>query len=186
MGYTTPLVSAFTMKTRLVLSLLALCFAFSVLAISLMDAHSVASRGEKTPSDRLLYFDKNMLPDHVLYPVFMIADRIHLETASKDERVFIEIDYANTRLLAGEELLNLQKEALAVTTFTKAEKYVYDAVQEYKDQKMGDSVKRLLIKVIDYHTRKLQELKGQMTDADRATIDHAIEQNTALLQELNN
>ncbi len=150
-----------------------------------MDAHSVASRGEKSSADRLLYFDKAMLPDHVLYPLYMAADRVRLDVAPQDQRVVLEIEYANNRLLAGEELLDLKKEALAVSTFTKAEKYLDDAVQDFRKQHGPDSTKKLLIKAMSYHSKRLKVLTGQMTDPDRAVVDQSLERDTVLLQTLN-
>lgn len=172
------------MKTRLFFSLLALIFAFGVLGISLMDAHSVSSSGIRSASDRSLYFDKAMLPDHIMYPLFMAMDRVRLELAPRDERVFLEIEYANTRLLSGEELLDSKKESLAVSTFTKAEKYLSDATQDFQAQHGTDTMKRLLIKAINYHSKRLKALSAQMTDSDRSIIDQSLKQNTALLETL--
>ncbi len=172
------------MKTRLFLSLLALIFAVGVLGISLMDAHSVSSNGGKSSSDKELYFDKEMLPDHLFYPLFMIVDRVHLETAPKEERPYLEIEYANRRLLAGEELLDLKKEGLSVTTFTKAEKYLYDAAQDYKQQHGSDAQKTLLIKIITYHMRELKKLDPQLTDANRSVVDASLIQDQILLDSL--
>jgi len=169
------------MKKRLFLSFLAFIFAGAVLAVSLLNAHDTSASRLGGNTDHQLYFDKAMLPDHIMYPLFMMVDRVQLETAPKSERIFIEIEYANRRLEYGRELLDSNKEELAVATFTKAEKYLYDATQEIQTHNASDSLKPKLSKVIEYHTRKLHDWKASLTDAHRSVIDRSLEENQILL-----
>lgn len=172
------------MKTRLFLSLLAFVFAGGILVTSLAAASQVSSSGVKPSSERELYFNREILPDNILYPVRMAVDRIHLETASSDERVFMEVEFANRRLDYAQALLKLKKEELAVTTITKAEQYLFHAVDDAAQNQAPESVELRLAKVVKYHIKQLQDLQPQLNDANRAVIDQEIQQDTALLSRL--
>lgn len=131
-----------------------------------------------------LYFGKEILPDNVLYPVMMAADRVQLETASAYDRVFMEVEYANRRLDYTRQLLEENKESLALSTLTKAEIYLHSAVQEAIELKVDDSVKERLVRSLEYHSKRIHEMSSGFTDADRVALDKIIEENTRLSQEL--
>jgi hypothetical protein len=171
------------MKTRFVLSIVALFFACSVLVLSLISARDV-SAGDKASSQLSLSFGKQILPDNLLYPVVMTVDRVELETAPAYERVFMQLEYADRRLGYAQELLIMKKSALALSTLTKAENYLHNAVQEYKEIQAPDPVKQRLIKDITYHSATMKEMGAQFNDADRAVVDRMIEQNQAILLSL--
>jgi hypothetical protein len=172
------------MKTRLCLSITALFFACSVLLISLFTATSASSSGPHAMAGKKLYFGKDILPDNVLYPVMMATDRIELETSSSYDRVFMQVEYANRRLGYTKQLMEEQKESLAVTTLGKAEQYLHNAVQEAKDLQAPDSVKERLHKSLEYHSAQMKKMSPQFTDANRAVLDKFIEENTLTLQSL--
>jgi hypothetical protein len=176
------MVLSFIMKTRLLLSSAAFLFALGVLITSLASANQVASSGEKAPPERKLYFNREILPDNVpIYPLMMVMDRIQLETAPNKERVFIEVEYANRRLGYAEELLKQEKPDLALTTLTKAEQYLTHAVSDMKENQAPDSVQKRVKKTVEYHLKKLEELREDFTlDADRAVVDRAIKDTEAL------
>lgn len=171
------------MKTRFFLSLLALAFGGVILFTSLAMAPAASSNGAHTSSERSLYFG-SILPDHVFYPVVMAVDRLQLETASPSERIFMEVEYAHRRLGYAEELLKDKKEDLAVSTITKAEKYLYNSLEEAKEFQSSDSIRQRIGRAIEYHSKELRELSPQLTDANRAIIDRTLEQNQAVLQSL--
>lgn len=131
-----------------------------------------------------LYFGKEILPDNVLYPVMMATDRIQLETASSSDRIFMQVEYANRRLSYAEDLLEEQKEALALTTLRKAESYLHSAVQESIDTKADASVKERLSKSLAYHSQKMKDMSSHFTDANRAVLDKLVEENNVTSQAL--
>jgi hypothetical protein len=183
MRYTQRLYSLY-MKTRFLLSTFALLFGFGVLFISLSTgASTVASAGQHSASESEFYFGK-VDPDHVFYPVLMAVDRVHLETATNNERIFIEIQYSNDRLESALNLLEKEKQDLAVTTLTKGEKYLHQAVSEAHELDSSQSVQERIKKALEYHSRKLKEIKPQLTDANRATIDMIIKENEILADSL--
>jgi hypothetical protein len=174
------------MKIRLLLSSIAFVFGSGILLISLfMSASQVSSSGQNSSDDHQLYFNRTILPDHMLYPALMVVDRIQLEAASDYERVFKDIEYAHRRLEYSEELLTLGKPDLALTTLTKAEKYLANAVHDAQAIQAPDSVMQRIEKAIEYHNKRLKELSPQFTsDADRAVIDRHLSENEALLKSL--
>ncbi len=171
------------MKTRFFLSLIALVFASGILFISLGNATTAFSTGGTSFSEKTLYFDE-ILPDHVLYPALMIVDRVQLETAPPNERIFMQVEYAHRRLEYAEQLLETNKQDLAVTTITKAEKYLYNAAQESQHLESPESVTQRLIKAIEYHSKRIKELSPQFTDSNRSIIDRALAENDFLLETL--
>jgi hypothetical protein len=173
------------MKIRLLFSSLAFVFGIGILLVSLfMSASQVSSSGQNT-DDHQLYFNRTILPDHMLYPALMVVDRIQLETASDYERIFKDIEYAHRRLEYAEELLALNKQDLALTTLTKAEKYLANAVHDARQIHASESVILRIAKAIEYHDKRLKELSPQFTsDADRAVIDRHLRENEALLKSL--
>jgi hypothetical protein len=171
------------MKTRFFLSLIALVFASGILFISLSNATTAFSTGGNSFSEKTLSFG-NILPNHVLYPVLMAVDRVQLEAAPPNERIFKQVEYAHRRLDYAEQLLNMGKEDLAVTTITKAEKYLYNAVQESQQLNSPESVTQRLEKAIEFHTKRIKELAPQFTDANRSIIDRSLAENDALLEVL--
>jgi predicted nucleic acid-binding protein len=172
------------MKIRLLLSSLALLFAFSILGISLFSTPRAILANGETATKSKLYFNQEILPDHVLYPALMAVDRLQLETATDSERVYVEIDYANNRLAAAKALLEKNDPALAVTTITKAEKYLQHAANEVKKQQAPPNTRQHLLDAIQYHAMEIKELESQFTDAQRAVVDQLVEENTVIAQSL--
>jgi len=173
------------MKTRFILSLTALFFACSVLLISLFTATLASSSGSHVLTSKKLYFGKDILPDNIMYPVLMAVDRVELETAPSSEQIYIQIEYANRRLNYAQQLVDQQKEALAVSTITKAENYLADAAAKVAgDKETTQTVKEDLSRAIQYHIDELRKINPKLTDANRVSIDKLIEQNTFTLKTL--
>ncbi len=169
------------MKMRLFLSLLAFLFGGSVLIISLFSATPVSSTGLRSASENKLYFSKTILPDHVFYKAIMAMDRLQLETASSHERIFIQVEYAHRRLDYSQQLLEEGKEDLAITTLTKAEQYLHHAVSEANETNAAQSIKDRLKKAVEYHSKKLEEVKPNYTDGNRAVIDGILKEHLILI-----
>jgi hypothetical protein len=172
------------MKTRFFLSTMALVFASGVLALSLMTARDASATNNASPERKQLYFGKEILPDNVLYPVLMTVDRVELETSSADERIFMQIEYANRRLGYAEDLLEVKKENLALSTLSKAENYLYNATQEAQQVNAPSSVKQRLVKAYAYHIEKIESLSDQFTDSNRSQIDKILQADQDTLQSL--
>ncbi|MCL4208967.1 hypothetical protein KJZ63_05070, partial [Patescibacteria group bacterium] len=74
---------------KVLISFLGLCIAILILAVSLVSSTpSVYSAGDQPKTnDKEFYLEGDILPDHVLYPVVMMADKVKLTTARPEERL---------------------------------------------------------------------------------------------------
>jgi flagellin-specific chaperone FliS len=144
-----------------------------------------SSSGSHVLTSKKLYFGKDILPDNIMYPVLMAVDRVELETAPNSEQIYIQIEYANRRLNYAQQLIDQQKEVLAVSTLTKAENYLADAAAKVAlNEDTTQTVKDDLSRAIRFHIDELQKINPKLTDADRALIDKLIEQNDFTLKTL--
>ena len=86
---------------------------------------------EKTVDYALVW--PGILPDHFLYPVKMLRDRIWLFlTTDSLKKAELLLKYADKRIWAAQMLVEKEKADLGVTTATKAEKYLERAVNQAK------------------------------------------------------
>lgn len=130
-----------------ILILTAITFALGILVISVVQTSALtASKNFKiapatpTPAEssssveiqkEVDYFlaYPGILPDHFLYPIKMIRDRIRLSLTTdplkKAEQFLL---YADKRLGAAKALIEGGKQELGLTTLTKAEKYLEQAI----------------------------------------------------------
>lgn len=75
-----------------------------------------------------------ILPDHFLYPVKMLRDRIWLFlTTDSLKKAELLLKYADKRIWAAQMLVEKEKLDLGITTATKAEKYLARAVNQTKE-----------------------------------------------------
>jgi hypothetical protein len=160
-------------------------FAFLILAVSLTSVSQVQSaQAGIVENQRELYFSSTVLPDHVAYPVKMALDRVKLESVSPIEQVYLKTEYANARFQAAQALLDKDKPALAVTTMTKAQKYLLSAAQQALETDMPDSVKTHVAKTIEYHVEQMQLISKLLTDEQRAVVDKLNQESAVSVQQL--
>lgn len=158
---------------KVLISIVGFSIAILILAVSLISSTpSVYSAGDQPKNnDREFYLNGDILPDHVLYPAVMLADRFKLETAHPDEKLTIYITYANLRLDSAEKLLNKDNQPLAISTLTKSQKYLLQAAQATLDQKPAKSTTTFVYKTLLYHLNRHQQLKNRFTDSEKSVID---------------
>ncbi|MBU1322816.1 DUF4430 domain-containing protein [Patescibacteria group bacterium] len=120
-----------------------------------------------TPETKIDYYlpYPGILPDHPLYWLKMVRDRVQLwlttDSLPKAERLLL---YADKRLGAGWALVEGNKQDLGITTITKAEKYLEQAVN--LAQKLGEGeaevkFKAKLAKAIKKHEEVLNLIEGK-------------------------
>lgn len=158
---------------KITLSILGLFAASGVLAVSLASSvPSVYSAGDKIKTnDKQFYLDGEILPDHTLYPLVMVADRIKLEMSPESEKIHIYTTYANLRLGAAEQLLEKNQNPLALTTLTKSQKYLLKAAQETIDQNPARPTKEHVLKTLIYHTNIHKEIKKKFSADEKNVVD---------------
>lgn len=108
----------------------AIFFANLIILLSLQSAnkHRLVNH-EKLVAGKF-YIAKEILPDHSLYPFLMIIDRLRLESADNDKRLELLVSNAERRLFYTKKLLQKNDRDLAFTTFSKAIKYLNQALEE--------------------------------------------------------
>lgn len=157
---------------RFFLSTLGLLVGFSILAVSLSAGNStVLSSGPSSSTNKQFYVNQTMLPDHVAYPVLMAVDRVKLELSSDQERVYTQIEYAHRRFEYANALIEKDNTSLALTTLTKAEKYLIQAAHEALDLEDGRHQQQYAFRTLVYYDQQLENLKSNFSDSDRAVID---------------
>lgn len=169
---------------RLTLSLGALLFGIGVLGISFANANSILSANNVNESTRQFYVNQNILPDHVAYPVLMAVDKVRLELEPPTEQIYTQVEYGNRRLEYAQTLIERGNQAVALSTLTKAEKYILHAAQEALAQDAAPTVKHFLIRTLSYHQERMQQLKPSFVDSDRVQLDQLIHQQQIVKEQL--
>ena len=135
------------------------------------------STGSSKPVDYYLSYP-GVLPDHPLYWLKMIRDRVQLvlTTASlpKAEKLLL---YADKRLGAGWALVEGNKAPLGVSTLTKAEKYLDQAVEVSLD--LGETEKEIKFKARlslaeRKHLEVLSILMEKVEDKQKIVIEEMV------------
>ena len=140
------------MWRKLLLSFSVITFAFGVLFTSIMRTAAIkyefgqsSDLGAKVLGemdvniDYFLAYPGKVLPDHPLWPVKVIRDKIwFLMTTNPSKKAEMKLLFADKRLVSSKELFEKDKPELAFSTLTKAEKYLEEAsAQETQNRKNG-------------------------------------------------
>lgn len=108
----------------------AVVFSGFILLVSLQSANKARMVGDSKLMSSKFYVAKEILPDHSFYPLLMLVDRLRLELADEERRVYLLTAYAERRLFYSKKLLEKGNPALALTTLSKAVKYINQALEE--------------------------------------------------------
>jgi hypothetical protein len=104
-----------------------------------------------------------ILPDHVLYPLKMLRDRIWLwltfDPVARSERLLL---FADKRLGAAKALIEGGKAELGISTLTKGEKYLEQAIEQAEKAKGAGKETAALYEKLAKATLKHQQLLGEM------------------------
>lgn len=121
-----------------------------------------------------------ILPDHILYPVKMLRDRILdfliREPIKKTEFLIL---MADKRLGAGKTLIDFGKVSLGETTLSKGEKYLERAINKVSEtRQQGKDVSGLLDKLeksVQKHIEVLEEVLQKTPTSAKPGIENALE-----------
>lgn len=121
-----------------------------------------------------------VLPDHFLYPVKMLRDRIWLWlTTDPLKKADLLLRLADKRVWSAQLLLEKGKADLAVTTAAKAERYLEQAISqaEVAQQKGKDTTIFLerLSRATLKHEEVLSAMKERAEETTQPAIDSALE-----------
>ncbi len=131
-----------------------------------------------------------ILPDHPLYWLKMIRDKIKLSLTNQPEaRFYLLLLYADKRIGASEVLVKGRKFDLAGTTATKAEKYLWQTAEQYQKLtaagKASDINKDQIKKAVAKHREILKSLLEQ-AEGDKSGLEQALQINSEIQQQANN
>lgn len=188
------------MMKKVIFLIMVLLFAFGILAVSVMktvaiegqsasqnykikpvdsvllDEESVSTPSGIAQKEKIDYFlvYPGILPDHFLYPVKMIRDRIWLWlTVEPKKKAELMLLFADKRLGAGKALIEGNKVDLGVSTLTKGEKYLQRAVAEIIKKDKEDS--RILLEKLSLaalkHEEVLLELQEKVSGEAKGTLE---------------
>lgn len=166
--------------------------AFFVSIFILFASFNISSQSRMLNSgnfkNRKFYVQKEILPDHSLYPLLMLVDRFRLEMADQERRIYLLLAYAKRRLFYATRLVEKEEIALALTTFSKSQKYLNQALLETKNLKEDsayDSGAEHLVffalELVDYQQEIMVEYLDNFTEADRAVLN-SLDTETVLLR----
>lgn len=161
----------------LVLLLIAFGFLFKVNA----QAASLQLNVAATPKVEYFLPYPGILPDHILYPLKTLRDKI-MDFMIKDplKKAEFELLTADKRLGAGKVLMEGGKPELGETTLSKAEKYLEQAIlkaeeAQKKDKKETVGLLERLTKATAKHIEVLQEVLFKAPEAAKPGLTNALE-----------
>lgn len=185
------------MKKKLALLLLTLAFGCGILFVSAWRAvssakPSLAAASVKfevlsettpllTPAPKVEYYlvYPGILPDHPLYKIKAVRDRIWLwlttDLVKKSELLLL---YADKRIGASKVLIEGNKIDLGISTVWKAEKYLEQAAEKAKEPKDNslakEQLKNRLEKASLKHEEILIELKEKVNPEAKSKIEEVL------------
>ncbi|MBT4652519.1 MAG: hypothetical protein HOA85_03645 [Candidatus Pacebacteria bacterium] len=132
-------------------------------------------------AQKRMYLKKEILPDHVLYPVFMVFDRVRLVTSSEKEQVNLHVSYSWQRLDATKELLQKGYQALSFTTFTKACKHQNLGLLQAKQFSSLEEKQKILVQSKQFYNQALH-LSRNFSDVQQLEIIQLLQEQENLQQ----
>lgn len=171
------------MFKKTVLITAALVFAFCILGTSVLrtsaQTHQILPAATESGAVDYYLSYPGILPDHFLYPIKMIRDRILVFfTTDSLKRAELFLLLADKRIGAARSLVDGGKKELGVTTLTKAEKYLEKAIsQEKAAREKGKETVAFLEKISEAtlkHEELLLEIKEKVDESAQGTVDDAL------------
>ncbi|PWU23767.1 hypothetical protein C5B42_01930 [Candidatus Cerribacteria bacterium 'Amazon FNV 2010 28 9'] len=123
-------------------------------------------------------FTPPYLPDSPLFLSVVLSDRIRLALASPNQKVSEELRLGNDRLWAAQQLVARGRKTLALTTLSKAEKYVMLASGDNAHilNSSHEQLHTQVLNTISNHIDQMIAMKPYFNSAQASTIDALITQ----------
>lgn len=156
---------------RLIPRLFFLLLGSSIVMISLFSANRVFSQGDDLElARRKLYFQEEVLPDHLLYPLAMVFDKFRLELAQPAEAVDLQLSYAWRRLEYTERLLADGYQSLSFSTLTKAYKYYSSGLLQAQAVSLRPDQREFLVQDERHFREKAKALESHFTNTQQQEL----------------
>ena len=180
-------------KINYLFILFAVAFSVFILLISLQSANKARMTNDGRLVAGKFYIAKEILPDHSFYPVLMVIDRLRLELAGPERRVYLLSAYANRRLFYSKKLLEKNDQALALATLSKAIKYINKALEENikliekASPSKTEDYQKLAFFTLENFNQDMSftaEYKNQFNDEGRAVLDSLSTEGCSLAEKI--
>jgi len=179
---------------KIIFLMAVLLFAFWILAVSMVKTVAIEGQSasqnykitaptatESVQKKEIDYFlaYPGILPDHFLYPVKMIRDRIWLWlTVEPLKKADLMLLFADKRLGAGRALIEGNKIDLGVSTLSKAEKYLQRSLVQIETVQKKDEATRVfgekLSTAAAKHEEILVSLKEKVGDSAKPALEESL------------
>ena len=174
-------------KTVFIISVISLLIGFLILGLSLLMASPAYRVGEGGKVTRTFYVGETILPDHILYPVLNIQDKMAVSLAREQDKDLVEISIAQKRLQEAKALQarNPEAEALIVGTLQKSNNYFQKGMGglQAKEWEIPEKI-IYLSEVMNRRRQTLNEIKMKLSDSWRSRIDEIITNEDLVKQQL--
>ncbi len=168
---------------RLILSSLAIFGGLMIVVLSLLSAASakaISQEADNTTSGKRFYFNQPIRPDHVLYPVIAIKDRLEFATTDTDEdKIAKQLELADERLEDAYALVESEQIPMVLPTLIKAEQYVFNASAECHLIKDNEQIKTNIVEKAKLHDSKLEaffDILPVSEHQDLSELQHKLKQ----------
>lgn len=165
-------------------ALFSVALGVGIFFISLMGASQVSSHESESSTTKKLYFGQEILPDHLFYPILMMADKITLESSPPKEAVYREVHYSLDRLDSAARLLEKGDHERALSTLTKSQKYLLAAGHTVQENNLTASERLYVKSAIAHQSEETEKLLPKFSDAEIAIISNILEETRALAAQL--
>lgn len=142
-----------------------------IFSLSLLMAF-VRLDNEQTGDSAVIYFDHPILPDHLFYPLLMVGDQLELVFTNRENKLFLQMDFAIRRLEAAHGLLALGKTNLAFTTLGKAHQYLLQVNEQLLTHAVFSQYQHLGKNLSNFFLADYEELRPQLTDSQQANLEN--------------
>ncbi len=167
------------------LSTTALClFAAVILAASLISSNRSTSAANQRFSTLQFYVGREVLPDHPLYVLLMARDRVQLWLANDEKAPRLRLRYAEKRFRVARALAAQNKNTLAISTLSKSQIYVLDAVRQLKSDSLSPSEENELRAALDHSLYRLRLFDEQYPELDTSMLESLRAETASLLASL--
>jgi Domain of unknown function (DUF5667) len=127
-----------------------------------------------------------LLPDHPFYWTKMIRDRLNLIiTTNPEQKLKFLLNYANKRLAAGIILASSNQTDLALTTLTKAEKYLHQSANftfENFDSDKNPKIYEQLVTTYLIHDFHVRQTLDYFNDSQKDVLEKILQSNNSLIE----
>ncbi len=170
-------------RIGLSLSLVAVLVGLAIFGITLFVASQVSSSGGSMTSRRL-YFGREILPDHVLYPLVVGADRLRMEMVPPEERAVMQLSLAERSFEYARELMAGGQQEMAASTFLESQQHLFSALEAIDEVENSDEISGALRARLQIQTYMLEQYRNDFMEDRRQQIDGLISKSIEVLENL--